>query len=237
VSNGALSPRQLPRIAVLGAGHSGPAIARVAMEAGYEVSIAASGDPEKIELIAQVLVPGAKPRWAADAVDEAGIVVMAIPLHKFATLDPFLVAGKLVVDAMNYWPPIDGVVEMFEDRRYGSTEIVQRRLARSTIVKTFNHIGYHQLEDERRPAGSAERRALGVASDDPRAADVVTELIERIGYDAVRLSSLRAGRLLQPGCPVFGASLRRTEFELAVGAEPHSAELGSPDSYQREGWM
>jgi predicted dinucleotide-binding enzyme len=209
----------LPRIAVLGAGHVGPVIARVAMEAGYRVSIAASGDPKKIELIAQVLVPGAEPRWAADAVGEADIVVMAIPLHKFATLDPAMVAGKLVVDAMNYWPPIDGVQEMFEDRRYGSSEIVARRLARSTVVKTLNHIGYHELDEERRPAGSLERRALGVASDDPRAAGVVAELIERVGYDAVRLSSLGAGRLLEPGGPVFGVSLRRAEFELAMHAE------------------
>src|SRR6266446_9876527 len=112
-----------PRIAVLGAGHVGPVIARVAMEAGYPVSIAASGDPEKIELIAQVLAPGAEPRWAADAVGEADIVVLAIPLHKFPTLDPSLVAGKLVIDTMNYWPPVDGVQEMFEDCRYGSSEI------------------------------------------------------------------------------------------------------------------
>lgn len=209
----------LPRIAVLGAGHVGPVIARVAMDAGYPVSIAASGDPEKIELIAQVLAPGAEPLWAADAAGQADIVVLAIPLHKFGTLDPSLVAGKLVVDAMNYWPPIDGVQEIFEDREYGSSEIVAERLARSTIVKTLNHIGYHELEDQRRPAGSPERRALGVASDDPRAADVVAELIERIGYDPVRLGRLAAGRLLEPGGPAFGAPLCRTEFELAVCAE------------------
>jgi predicted dinucleotide-binding enzyme len=216
---GVLSSARLPRIAVLGAGHVGPVIARVAMEAGYQVSIAASGDPEKIELIVQVLASGAELRWAADAVEEADIVVMAIPLHKFATFDSSLVAGKLVVDAMNYWPSIDGVQEMFEDRQHGSSEIVQHRLARSAIVKTLNHIGYHELEDERRPAGSPERRALGVASDDPRAADVVAELIERIGYDAVRLGLLSAGRLLEPGGPVFSVSLRRTGFELAVHAK------------------
>ena len=214
-----LSSASLPRVAVLGAGHVGPVIARVAMGAGYRVSIAASGDPANIELIAQVLAPGAEPRWAADAAGESDIVVLAIPLHKFAALDPALVAGKLVVDVMNYWPPIDGVQEMFEDRRYGSSEIAARRLAGSTIVKTLNHIGYHELEDERRPAGSRERRALGVASDDPRAADVVAELIERIGYDAVQLGSLSAGRLLEPGGPVFGVPLHRTEFELAVRAE------------------
>jgi len=83
-----VSSTGLPRIAVLGAGQSGPVIARVAIDAGYRVSIAASGDPEQIELIAQVLVPGAEPRWAADAAAAAAaadIVVLAIPLHKFAT--------------------------------------------------------------------------------------------------------------------------------------------------------
>jgi len=215
----ALLHARLPRIAVLGAGHVGPVIARVAIEAGYQVSIAASGDPEEIELIVQVLAPGAEPRWAAEAVEEADLVVLAIPLHKFTTLDPSLLDGKLVVDTMNYWPPVDGIQEMFEDRRYGSSEIVQRRLVRSTVVKTLNHIGYHELEDERRPRGSPERRALGVVGDDPRAVDVVAELIERIGYDAVRFDRLSAGRLLEPGGPVFGASLHRSEFELAVRAE------------------
>jgi 8-hydroxy-5-deazaflavin:NADPH oxidoreductase len=207
-----------PRIAVLGAGHTGPVIARVVAEAGYPVSIAASGDPASIELIAQILAPGAKPRWAADAIAEADIAVLAIPLHKFTALDPALLAGKLVVDTMNYWPPIDGVQPLFEDPRQGSSEIVQRRLPGSTVVKTLNHIGYHQLDDQRRAAGAPDRRALGVAGDDPGAVGAVAELIERVGYDAVRLSSLRAGRLLEPGNTVFGALLPRSEFELATQA-------------------
>jgi predicted dinucleotide-binding enzyme len=219
----AAPPPRLQRIAVLGTGHSGPVIARAAVAAGYEVSIAASGDPENIALIAQVLVPGAEPRWAADAVKNSDIVVLALPLHKFATLDPILVADKIVIDAMNYWPPTDGVQEMFEDHQRGSSEIVADRLSLSTIVKTLNHIGYHDLEDQRRPVGSPERRALGVAGDDTGAVDAVAELIERIGYDAVRLDSLRAGRLLQPGGPVFGASLCRAEFEMAVRGEPRGA--------------
>jgi predicted dinucleotide-binding enzyme len=209
----------LPRVAVLGAGHVGPVIARLAIDAGYRVSIAASDDPENIALITQVLVPGAEPRWAADAIENSDLVVLSIPLHKFAAFDPALVAGKLVVDTMNYWPPIDGVREMFEDPDYGSSEIVARRLADSTIVKTLNHLGYHELDDDRRRAGSPDRRALGVAGDDPAAVTVVAELIERMGYDPVRLGSLRAGRLLEPGGPVFGVALRRTEFESALRAE------------------
>jgi predicted dinucleotide-binding enzyme len=216
-----LTPPQarLPRIAVLGAGHVGPIIARLAVEAGYAVSIAASGDPEQIELIVQVLSPGAEPQWTADAVREADIVVLALPLHQFTALDPALLDGKLVVDVMNYWPPVDGVVELFEDHRLSSSEIVQRRLVNATVIKTLNHLGYHQLEDERQPAGSPQRRALGVAGDDPAAVDVVAAFIERIGYDAVRFDHLGAGRLLEPGGPVFGAPLSRTEFEQTVRAQ------------------
>jgi predicted dinucleotide-binding enzyme len=201
----------------LGAGHVGPVIARVALAAGYPVSIAASGDPAEIALIAEILVPGARARWAADAVGDADIVVLAIPLHKFGTFDPDLVAGKIVVDTMNYWPPVDGVQPLFEDAGLGSSEIVAARLARSTVVKTLNHIGYHELEDDRRPSGSPDRRALGVAGDDPDAVDLMAEVVERVGYDAVRLNSLGAGRLLGPGGPVFGVPLRRAEFERAVG--------------------
>jgi predicted dinucleotide-binding enzyme len=193
-------------------------IARVAVEAGFHVAIAASGDPENIALITEVLVPGAEARWAVDAVADADLVVLAIPLHRFAAFDPALVARKLVIDAMNYWPEVNGFLDTFEPRRESSSEIVQRTLDRSTIVKTLNHIGYHELAEDRRPAGSPERRALGVAGDDPGAVEVVAELIDRIGYDAVRLGSLSAGRLLEPGGPVFGVSLYRTEFETAVHA-------------------
>jgi predicted dinucleotide-binding enzyme len=230
MTGGESTSTRSPRIAVLGAGHVGPVIARVAIAAGYQVAIAASGDPGRIALITEVLVPGAEPRWAADAVKDADLVVLAIPLHRFAAFDPALVADKLVIDTMNYWPPVDGVQELFEDRQYGSSEIVQRRLARSTVVKTLNHIGYHELEDQRRPEGSPERRALGVAGDDPGAVDAVAQFIERIGYDTVRLESLSAGRLLEPGGPVFGASLGRTEFELAAYAEAAASSPAYPST-------
>ena len=70
---------------------------------------------------------------------DAEIVVLAIPLHRFLGIDPALLSGKLVVDAMNYWPASDGVLSAFEHG--GSSEIVARRLAGLTVVKALNHIG------------------------------------------------------------------------------------------------
>ena len=109
--------RNESRLAVLGAGHVGPVIARLAIGAGYPVAIATSGDPDDIALITELVIPGAEPRWASDAVADAGIVVLAIPLHRFTDVDPALLAGKVVVDAMNYWPASDGVLTAFENER------------------------------------------------------------------------------------------------------------------------
>ena len=206
--------QELSRLAVLGAGHVGPVIARLAVKAGYPVAIATSGDPEDIALIAELIIPGAQPRWAGDAVADADIVVLAMPLHRFLDVDPALLRGRLVVDAMNYWPASDGRLQAFEAG--GSSEIVARRLTGSTVVKALNHIGYHELEDRARPAGAPDRRAAGVAGDDPAAVAAIAGLTDRIGYDPVRLGSLRAGRVLQPGGPVFGTVLTRPEFEQAV---------------------
>ena len=211
-----------PRLAVLGAGHVGPVIARLAISAGYQVAIATSGDPADLAMITELLIPGAEPRRAADAVSDADIVVLAIPLHRFLRLDTSMLSGKLVIDAMNYWPASDGILEDFEGGA-GSSEIVAARLPNSTVVKALNHIGYHELEENARPARSPDRRATGVASDIPQGLSDVTEFIDRFGYEAVPLPSLGAGRVLQPGGPVFGLVLGRPEFERAIRADLVSA--------------
>jgi 8-hydroxy-5-deazaflavin:NADPH oxidoreductase len=212
--------RQQRPLAVLGAGHVGPVIARLAIKAGYPVAIAASGNPDDIALITELVIPGAKARWAADAVADADIVVLAIPLHRFLNIDPGLLTGKLVVDAMNYWPTSDGTLPEFDGG--GSSEIVASRLTGSAVVKALNHIGYHELEDRARPRGAADRRAAGVAGDDLDAVDAIAALVDRIGYDPVRLEGLHAGRVLEPGGPVFGAVLVRPEFERAARADARS---------------
>ncbi|TMC88496.1 MAG: NADP oxidoreductase, partial [Chloroflexi bacterium] len=122
--SGSVIPPAVKRIAVLGAGHVGPVIARLALDAGFEVAIAVSGSPENLELITQVVMPGVEARRGPDAVAVADLVVLAIPLHRFPDLDPGLLAGKLVVDAMNYWAPADGVVPMFQGQELSSSEIV-----------------------------------------------------------------------------------------------------------------
>ncbi|MFP3464632.1 NADPH-dependent F420 reductase [Leifsonia sp. SIMBA_070] len=211
--------RRRPHVAILGVGHVGSALARILLDAGYDVDVAASGDPQRIQLIASVLMPGARAAWAADAVAAADVVILAIPLHRFAGLDRSMLDGTIVIDSMNYWAPTDGVQPLFEDPVLTSSEVVQRELHGAFVVKTFNHIGYHEMEEDRRPEGTPGRRALGVASDHPEAAALVASLIEDVGYDAVLVPTLRDGAAFEPGGPVFGAQLDAAGFRTAIEDE------------------
>ncbi|MCS5716675.1 NAD(P)-binding domain-containing protein [Herbiconiux sp. CPCC 205763] len=204
------------RVAVLGTGHIGPAIARAARDAGYDVTVSASGSPERISLIAQVVMPGVEPVWAAEGIGRADVVVLAIPLHRFLAIDAEALRGKIVIDAMNYWAPTDGTLAAFTDSALGTSEIVQRHLAGASVVKTLNHTGYHDLEEDRRPAGDPERRAQGVAGDDPQAVALVSRMVDAMGYDPLVIDGLAGGRILQPGGPAFGARLTLAELEDAV---------------------
>src|SRR5262249_56945882 len=105
---------------------------------------------------------------------------LELPRNRCGEIDPGLLNGKLVVDAMNYWPATEGVLEAFSHG--GSSEIVARRLARSTVVKALNHIGYHELEDRARTAGAPDRRAAGGAGGDPPAGAPVARRLAPTGF-------------------------------------------------------
>jgi predicted dinucleotide-binding enzyme len=194
----------------------GSAIARTALKAGYAVNIAGSGPGSDIELLVEIVVPGARAMSAADAVASSDLVIVAVPLHKYRTVSPALLMGKIVIDTMNYWEPIDGRLEDFTTDARSSSEIVRDYFAGARVVKTLNHIGYHELETDNRPVGHDQRRALAVAGD-AEAASVVAELIGQFGFDAVYSGPLETGAAFEPGTVVFGG--RHTAEELA-------AELG-----------
>lgn len=215
----------MTKIAILGAGKVGTALARVAIDAGYQVDIAGSGEPDRIRLIVDVLAQGARAVTAAEAVVGADLVVLALPLHKFHGLDAGLLDGRLVLDIMNYWTPIDGEVSEFDDAPEGTSVLVQRAVPGARVVKTLNHIGYHELEEQRRPAGAPDRIALAAVGDDRAAVAEVLDVLERIGFDAIDGGPLANGVALQPGSPLFGAPHPAERFRRLLAAELERAEL------------
>jgi predicted dinucleotide-binding enzyme len=207
------------RLGIVGAGKIGTAIARAAVAGGYDVAISGSGAAERIELIVDVLAPGAHAVTTEDVVRHADLIVLAVPMHRFRELPGDLFAGKILVDAMNYWEEVDGVDEELATAPMGTSIVVQQRFSSSRVVKSLNHLGYFTFEQRRRPPGVPGRLAMAAAGDDAVAVEAVMHLIDRLGFDAVDAGSLDAGLALQPGGPVFGISHRRDGLSVLLRSE------------------
>ena len=146
-------------------------------------------------------------------VANSDLIILAIPLSRYKNIDADLLNGHLVIDAMNYWWETDGIREEVLDPTTTSSEQVQAYFKGAKIVKTFNHMGYHNLQEEARPKGNPKRKALFVTGDDPAAVDQVAAFVDRMGFDTVVHNRLADGIMTEPGSPLFGASLRYAELK------------------------
>ena len=210
------------RLGIVGAGKIGTAVARAAVASGYDVVISGSGAAERIELIVEVLAPGAHAVTTDDVVRHANLIILAVPMHRFRELPRDLFAGKILVDAMNYWEEIDGTDEELATAPSGTSVVVQGRFSSSRAVKSLNHLGYFKFEEGRRPRGAPGRLAMAAAGNDPAAVAAVMQFIDRLGFDAVDAGSLNAGFALQPNGPVFGISYSADDLSKLLGVAPGS---------------
>ena len=188
-----------PIVGILGAGRVGIALAKLARDAGLEVKVAGSSDASGISRATR-----------------ADVVILAIPLGKYKTLPADALAGKLVIDAMNYWWELDGVRPEFSDPRTSTSETVQAFLADSRLAKSFNHASVWELENLARPAGHPERRALAVASDNPDDLAQASSLVDTMGFDPVSAGNLANGVMFEPGTEAFGADASAAELRAML---------------------
>jgi len=144
-------------------------------------------------------------------------VMVRIPLEAYQSIPVEPIADKVVLDACNYDPERDGHFADLDASRLTSSELMQRYLGESQVVKVFNNIPARHLRALARPHGAADRSALPIAGDDDQAKAAVTAFLDSIGYDAVDAGPLAESWRQEPGTPVY-----RTPYG------PLSDETGTP---------
>ena len=199
-------------IGLIGAGHIGSQLARLAVSHGFAVVISNSRGPETLAALVAELGPGARAATAVDAATAGDIVVVTVPLKNYRDVPVEPLAGKIVIDTNNYYPDRDGHIPELDNESTTTSELLQAHLPKSRVVKAFNHIYASQLTTDGRPPGSKNRRALVIAGDDPDARNSVKELLDRFGFDTVDAGPLKEGWRIQRDTPGYGP--RRTAEEL-----------------------
>ena len=202
-------------IGIIGAGHIGSALAVRLTSFGHSVAIANSRGPETLTDLAQKT--GATPVTAKEAVRDADLIVVTIPLKSIPDLPKDLFEGVPadvpVIDTSNYYPLLrDGQLPELESGNLTESEWVQQHLGRP-VLKVFNNIFAANLQNNGKPAGTPGRIALPVAGDEAAAKQKVMALVEELGFDAVDDGSLHESWRQQPGSPLYGADLPAAELK------------------------
>src|SRR3954454_14588932 len=149
------------RIGILGSGNIGGTLTRRLSALGHEVSVANMRGPESLAGLAQET--GATPATPEDAIRDAELVVLAVPLR--AVPDLPALDGKLVVDANNYYPGRDGQIAEIDGGKSSSRWVADHHPG-ATVTKAFNTINWRNLLGDGRPHGDPDRIAIPVAADD-----------------------------------------------------------------------
>jgi 8-hydroxy-5-deazaflavin:NADPH oxidoreductase len=201
------------KIGILGAGHIGSMLAQHFVEAGHEVAIGNSRGPETLGELAAALGPRAHAATADEAARFGDLVVVAIPLKAYRGVSPDAVAGKVVIDTMNYYPQRDGHFPELDSDESTSSELLQQHLPDAFVVKAFNSIRWDSLRDKAHTGPSEERLGVPIAGDDEAAKQQVDDLLEEIGFDGVDAGRLgEGGRKFQVGTDLYGAELPSAEL-------------------------
>jgi 8-hydroxy-5-deazaflavin:NADPH oxidoreductase len=191
-------------VGFIGSGNIGATVARLAVDAGYDVVMSNSRGPETLADLVADLGARARAATAAEAAEAGDFVVVSVPFKAYRDVPVEQLAGKVVLDTNNYYPDRDGHVAELDNGATTSAELEQQQLGAARLVKVFNNIYFRHLAALARPAGAPDRTALPIASDDAEAAKTATEFLDAIGYDTAVVGPLAESWRFEPDTPVYG---------------------------------
>ena len=200
-------------IGVIGTGDIGAVILRKLRYASYPVKMANSKGPDSLGKLAAET--GAKPVSVEEVVQDVDVLFIAIPQKAIPELPKGLLnkAKKeiIVIDVGNYYPFRDDRIDEIENGLTDSAW-VEKQIGRP-VIKALNSIVSNALAEAGRPAGSRDRVALPISGDNPKAKEIVVQIIDRFGFDTVDAGTIAASWRQQPGSPIYCTNPTKEELQ------------------------
>ncbi|MEO9139015.1 MAG: NAD(P)-binding domain-containing protein [Jatrophihabitans sp.] len=208
-------------IGLIGSGNIGGTVARLAVNAGFDVIVSNSRGPETLADLVAELGPKARAATAAEAAGQGDIVVVTVPLKAYQDVPVAPLAGKVVLDTNNYYPQRDGAIAALDAKQTTTSGMLQAHLPESHVVKAFNNIYFEHLLSLARPAGAADRNTLIIAGDDDAAKRTATEFLDAIGYDALDSGPLADSWRYERDQPAYAAAYAQDgDFDKPMASGP-----------------
>jgi 8-hydroxy-5-deazaflavin:NADPH oxidoreductase len=179
-------------VAIIGVGTIGSTLA-ANFAAGGQDFLLAGRDQEAVRKVAADLDGHAEVVSVDEAVERAGVLVIAVWLDAFEQLIAQYgeqLAGKVIVDPTNpVGPDSDGNYRKVIPEQESSGQILAGLLpAGARLVKAFGTLSAPTLAAVARQ--EPERAVLFYATDDAAAGDLVADLIRAGGYEPVQVGGL-----------------------------------------------
>jgi predicted dinucleotide-binding enzyme len=206
------------KIGIIGAGDVGSALAVHFRKLQHAVQITNSRGPETLSKVAEET--GAIPVAISDAAKGVDLLVLAIPEKSVPLLLKDLLgalpAGSPIVDAGNYYPQRDGVIDQIEGGMTES-EWVSSVLERP-VIKVFNNIFTYNIVNGGLPKGSQTRIALPVSGEDMKAKQLLLALLDAMGFDGIDAGPLSESWRQQPGTPAYCTDYNTEVLRVALAS-------------------
>src|SRR5437868_13437136 len=188
-------------------------IIRKLRDTGYPVKMANARGPVSLKDLAANT--GVIPRSVETVVQDVDMLFIVVPQKAIPELPKGLLkkAKKetIVIDVGNYYSWRDGRIDEIESGLTDSAW-VEKQIGRP-VIKVLNSIVAKALAGAGRPTGSRDRVALPISGNNPKAKEIVAQLIDRIGFDSVDVGTIAESWRQQPGSPVYCINPTKEELQ------------------------
>ncbi|MEN2439316.1 NAD(P)-binding domain-containing protein [Bacillus sp. JR_21] len=201
------------RFGIIGAGVIGTNISKKLVENGHNVKISETRGIEHLE--GREL--DATPVNLEDVITNIDVLIISLPsivMPSIRNIVDKVGEEVIVVDTSNYYPFRDNKIEEIENGMVESVW-VSNQLGRP-VIKAFNNQLAYTLENKGTTEGTSGRIAYAIAGNDQSHKQVIMDVANELGFDAVDSGSLSDSWRQQPGTPAYCTELTKEELTEAL---------------------